>query len=189
MKKIFLIALIGIGLSAFAQQPVQNFSLLNVGDNTTVSLESFQSCSGLVVLFTSNDCAYDGYYTGRIKSLINAYKGKIQFLLVNSYIEPNEAADKMKTKYDAWALGVPYLADKDQTAMECLSAKKSPEAFLLKNAGGKYVLAYSGAIDDNPQVANDVKQNYLKDAIDKLLAGQKIETANNRAVGCSVRRK
>ncbi len=189
MKKIFLFTLLGLSLTAFAQQPVQNFSLVNVGDNTTVSLESFQSCTGLVVLFTSNDCAYDGYYTSRLKSLINNYKGKIQFLLVNSYVEPNEAADKMKVKYDTWALGVPYLSDKDQTAMECLGAKKSPEAFLLKNTGGKYVLAYSGAIDDNPQVANDVKQNYLKDAIDKLLAGQKIDVVNVRAVGCSVRRK
>ncbi|HEY5823447.1 MAG TPA: thioredoxin family protein [Cyclobacteriaceae bacterium] len=189
MQKIFLFTLLGLSLTAFAQQPIQNFSILNVGDNSPVALESFQSCSGLVVPFTSNDCAYDGYYTSRVKSLINAYKGKIQFLLVNSYTEPNEAADKMKIKYDAWALGVPYLADKDQTAMECLSAKKSPEVFLLKNTGGKYVLAYSGAIDDNPQVANDVKQNYLKEAIDKLLAGQKIEVANVRAVGCSVRRK
>ena len=191
MKSTYLsfLVLVLFKLPVLAQQPVQNFSLVNVGDNTTVSLESFQSCSGLVVLFTSNECAYDGYYTSRVKSLINSYKGKIQFLLVNSYVEPNEAADKMKVKYDAWALGVPYLADKEQVAMECLSAKKSPEAFLLKNSGGKYVLTYSGAIDDNPQVANDVKQNYLKDAINKLLAGQKIEVANVRAVGCSVRRK
>lgn len=190
MKKISLIlsALVLLFASAKAQT-IQNFTLSNVADNTTVSLEGFQSCSGLVVLFTSNDCAYDGYYTGRLKSLINSYKGKIQFVLVNSYIEPNEAADKMKAKYDAWGLGVPYLADKDQAAMNCLSAKKSPEAFLLKNNGGKYVLFYSGSIDDNPQVATDVKQNYLKDAMDKLLAGQKIDVANVRATGCSIRRK
>lgn len=191
MKKTCLpfIALAFLNLTAFAQLPIQDFSLLNVGDNSTVSLESFQSCAGLVVLFTSNDCAYDGYYTSRVKSLINSYKGKIQFLLINAYLEPNEAADKMKIKYDSWALGVPYLADKSQTAMECLSARKSPEAFLLKNTGGKYFLFYSGAIDDNPQVANDVKQNYLKEAIDKLLAGQQIDVANVRAVGCSMRRK
>ena len=37
--------------------------------------------------------------------------------------------------------------------------------FLLKNTGGKYSLAYAGAIDDNPQVEKDAKQNYLKNAI------------------------
>jgi hypothetical protein len=191
MKKMhFILTLLtGVNLAAFAQQSIQNFSLPNVTDNSTTSLESYQSCSGLAVLFTSNDCAYDNYYASRVKSLINTYKGKIQFLLVNSYIEPAEAADKMKIKSDSWALGIPYLADKDQVAMNTLGARKSPEAFLLKNMGGKYMLFYSGAIDDNPQLANDVKQNYLKEAIEKLLAGQKAEVANTRAVGCSIRKK
>jgi hypothetical protein len=191
MKKIYLISAVWtfLNFTVVARQTVQNFTLPNVADNSMVSLEGFQSCSGMVVLFISNDCAYDGYYISRVKSLIDTYKGKIQFLLVNSYTEPNEAVDKMKIKYTNWGLGVPYLADKDQAAMNCLSAKKSPEAFLLKNNGGKYVLFYSGAIDDNPQVANDVKQNFLKDAIDKLLSGQKIDVANNRAVGCSIRKK
>jgi hypothetical protein len=191
MKKKYLIPAVWtfLNFTVVARQTVQNFTLPNVADNSMVSLEGFQSCSGMVVLFISNDCAYDGYYISRVKSLIDTYKGKIQFLLVNSYTEPNEAVDKMKIKYTNWGLGVPYLADKDQAAMNCLSAKKSPEAFLLKNNGGKYVLFYSGAIDDNPQVANDVKQNFLKDAIDKLLSGQKIDVANNRAVGCSIRKK
>jgi len=189
MKRLVLTAFILISFIAAAQQPVQNFSLTNVADNALVSLEGFQSCSGIAVVFTSNDCAFDGYYIGRIKSLVNTYKGKIQFLLINSHSDPNEGADKMKAKYDSWGVAVPYLADKEQTAMECLGARKSPEVFLLKNTNGKYFTVYSGAIDDNPQVATDIKQNYLKDAIEKLLAGQKIDVANVRAGGCSIRRK
>ena len=86
-------------------------------------------------------------------------------------------------------INVPYLADKDQVAMNALGVKKSPEVFLLKYSGGKFTIAYNGAIDDNPQVAKDVNQKFLKDAIDKMLGGQKIEVASNRAVGCSIRRK
>ncbi|HMR58033.1 MAG TPA: hypothetical protein PKC10_11970 [Cyclobacteriaceae bacterium] len=86
-------------------------------------------------------------------------------------------------------INAPYLADKDQIAMEILGARKSTEVFLLSTAGAKLNIVYSGAIDDNPQVAKDVKQFYLKDAMDKLLAGQKIEIANQRAAGCSIRRK
>jgi AhpC/TSA family len=189
MKRLFFLVYSIMGVTCFAQQPVQNFSLTNVADGNTVSLEGFQSCNGLVVLFTSNECAFDSYYTGRIKSLISNYKDRIQFLLINSYTEPAESIDKMKTKYTSWTPGVPYLADKDQTAMECLGAKKSPEVFLLKNTGGKYFIVYSGAIDDNPQVATDVKQFYLKDAIENLLANQKADLNNIRAVGCSIRRK
>jgi hypothetical protein len=39
------------------------------------------------------------------------------------------------------------------------------------------------AIDDNPQVVKESKQNYLQGAIDKLVAGQKIEPAMQRVVG------
>jgi hypothetical protein len=49
-------------------------------------------------------------------------------------------------------------------------------------------VVYSGAIDDNPQVAEDTKENYLKDTIDKVLTGQKIEIENNRVIGCTIRR-
>jgi hypothetical protein len=188
MKRLtFFLTILAFQLSA--QTPVQNFSLVNVADNSTVALESFQSCSGVVVIFTGNECAYDGYYTARVKVLIDQYKGKIQFLLINSYVEANESIDKMKTALDSWGMGVPYLADKDQTAMECLGARKSPEVFLLKNSDGKYIPVYSGAIDDNPQVSAAVKDRYLRSAIDKLLAGQNIDVPAVRAVGCSIRRK
>jgi hypothetical protein len=187
--KILTTLFVLLSLSLLAQQPVQNFSLVNVADNSTVSLESYPSCIGIVVLFTGNECVYDGYYMGRIRSLIDAYKGKIQFLLVNSYAEPNEAIDKMKDKYNSWSMGVPYLADKEQVAMEGLGARKSPEAFLLKNMAGKFTIEYSGAIDDNAQMAADVKQNYLKSAIEKLLVNRKQEVSAMRAVGCTIRRK
>jgi hypothetical protein len=187
--KLLTILITLLSFRLFAQQPVQKFSLLNVADNSTVSLESYPSCSGVVVIFTGNDCIYDNYYSSRIKSLIETYKEKIQFLLVNSYTEPTEAIDKMKDKYNSLSIAVPYLADKEQMAMECLGAKKSPEVFLLKNVNGKFTTIYSGAIDDNAQVSSDVKQNYLKEGIEKLLAGQKIEVANVRATGCSIRRK
>ena len=186
--RILIFLLFAISTSLSAQQLVQSFSLINVVDNSTVTLESYQS-NGLVILFTSNDCAYDTYYTARIKALIDTYKGKIQFLLINSYIEPTESIAKMKSASDLWAMGAPYLADKDQVAMESLSARKSPEAFLLKNNNGKYSVVYSGAIDDNPQVSAAVKDRYLRMAIDNLLAGQSIDVPNVRAVGCSIRKK
>ena len=189
MRRLLIGILVAVSFSVVAQTPVQNFTLTNVVDGASVSLESYPSCSGLVVLFTSNTCPYDGYYTARLKHLITTYQGKIQFLLVNSYQEPEESAIKMKSAYDSWTLPVPYLADKDQAAMECLGARKSPEAFLLKNNGGKFTVVYSGSIDDNAQVSAAVTESYLRSAIDKLLAGQQINTPTVRAIGCSIRKK
>jgi peroxiredoxin len=187
MKKLILILMIAVSSLVKAQTVVQNFSLTNVVDGKTVSLEEYKSMAGVVVLFTGNECPYDNYYKARVKQLIDSYAGKVQFLLVNSYQDPQETPEKMAIHYTD--LNVPYLADKDQTVMTNLGARKSPEVFLLQPMNEKFAIIYSGAIDDNPQVAEDTKQNYLKDVLDKLLAGQKIDLVNNRTVGCTIRKK
>jgi hypothetical protein len=187
MKSTLFSLLVTISAGLKAQTPVQNITLPNVVDGKMVSFDQFYSFSGIVVVFASNECPFDNYYKERVKEMIRSYDGKVQFLLVNSYLDPEESSEKMRIHYSD--IGVPYLADKDQMAMNSLGAKKSPEVFLLKNSANKFINIYSGAIDDNPQVPKDVSQNFLKDAIDKLLNGQQIEVTTNRAVGCSIRRK
>ncbi len=187
MKKLILLSLIVATGYTQAQTAIQNFSLINVVNGKPISLEQYSSLPAVAVLFTGNECPYDNYYKDRVKQLIDLYTGKVQFLLVNSYDDPQETIEKMAIHYTD--LGVPYLADKDQTVMENFGARKSPEVFLLKPAAGKFSIVYSGAIDDNPQVATDTKQNFLREAIDKALAGQKVEIVNNRTMGCTIRKK
>jgi metal-sulfur cluster biosynthetic enzyme len=172
-----------------AQPAVQNFSLLNVADNRMISLDGYKSCAAVAVIFTSNACAYDDAYKARIRALVDQYKGKVQFLLVNAHLEKEESVDAMKAEHASWDISIPYLADKDQAVMGIFGAYRSPEVFLLRHEGGKYTQAYSGAIDDNPQVAADVKQQYLRMAIDQLLAGQPLGVRQVRPVGCTIRKK
>lgn len=185
MKQLPLLLFFLLAVSVAQAQEIKSFSLTNVRDNKNVSLTDFSS--PLVVVFTSHDCPFDNYYKERLKELVNSYSGKVQFLLVNSSVEAQESAEQMMIHYQD--IGAPYLADKDQAVMDIFGAKKSPEAFLLSVSGGKYTVAYSGALDDNAQSSKDVKQSFLKDAIEKLLAGQKPGMATQRAVGCTVRRK
>lgn len=173
MKYLLLLCLV-ISLEAAAQ----NQPLTNVATGQTVSIRDFKGAKSVVVIFTSNVCAFDGYYTDRLKSLISTYGSNVQFILVNSYMEAEEAEDKMKVKYDSWGFNVPYLADKNQDWMKAFGAKKSPEVFVLN---GNLDVVYSGAIDDNPQLAGGVKEFYLKNVLD----GVKVE--KTRAVGCSIR--
>jgi metal-sulfur cluster biosynthetic enzyme len=188
MKKIVLIAAFLIPFLSRAQQ-VQNFSLTNVVNGQTVSLDTYPSCAGLVVIFTSNACPFDEYYRARIKKLVQDYQDKIPVLLVNAMIDPAESADAMTKKASQWGVSVPYLADKDQTLMLQLGATKTPQAFLLKNAGGKFSVVYNGALDDNAQVEADVRHAYLRDAIDIMLTNQSIATPSVRPIGCTIRKK
>jgi peroxiredoxin len=176
-------------LSNVQAQQVADFSLINVITGTTVSLDTYPSCSGIVIIFTSNNCAYDEHYRTRINSLSKSYNDKVPVLLVNSSSDALESVDNMKRKAQQLGLTVPYLADKDQLLMQRLGATKTPSAYLLKNNGGSFSIVYKGAIDDNPQVAADVRHAYLKDAIDIMLTNQKIETPEVRPVGCSIRKK
>lgn len=170
-------------------QTVENFSLLNVLNGQTISLDTYPSCQGMVLVFTSNNCPYDEYYRKRIAQLSQAYQDRVPVLLVNSHTEPNESPETMIAKGKALSLGMPYLADKQQTLMTRLNIKKSPEAVLLKNEGGKFVVVYRGAIDDNAQVEGDVRHHYLRDAIDIMLTNQRIETSEVRPVGCNLKKK
>lgn len=170
-------------------QEVENFSLTNVITGTTVSLDTYPSCSGVMVIFTTNACAYDEYYRSRIAALAKTFHDKVPVLLVNSSVETIESSENMIRKAQQLGLTIPYLADKEQVLMQRLGATKSPQVFLLKNNGGKFYKVYSGAIDDNPQVQAGVRHAYLKDAIDIMLTNQKIETPEVRPVGCSIRKK
>jgi len=185
LKALRIAILLVISIQASGQVP--DFTLTNVADVNHISLSNFES--PVAVIFLSNDCAFDNYYAARLNLLIESYSGKVQFLLINSGVEPSEANDRMLVKYSAWGYRAPYLADKEQVVMNIFNARKTPEAFLLKRSGGGFSIAFQGPIDDNPQVATDVKQNYLKEAIDRLLSNKKIEAAEIRPNGCTIRKK
>ncbi len=188
-KKVNTLALLCLMISCAYGQQVPNFSLVNVVNGKEVSLDTYPSCAGVAIVFTSNDCAFDEHYRGRMKKLSKDYQDRVPLLLVNSSADPVESNENMVIKAKALGLSIPYLSDKDQKLMKQLGATKTPQVFLLKNNGGQFSIVYRGAIDDNAQVEADVRHAHLRDAIDIMLTNQKIETSEVRPVGCTIRKK
>ena len=188
MKKLMMVLMMLASIPTWSQE-LKDFNLVNVTNGQPISLSTYPSCSGLVIVFTSNTCPYDEYYRNRINTLAKSYTDKVPVLLVNSLPDASENNDSMAKKAKQLNLTIPYLADKDQTVMTALNAKKSPEVFLLKNNAGVFSVVYRGAIDDNAQVEADVRHSYLKDAIDIMLANQTIATPEVRPVGCNLKKK
>lgn len=125
--------------------------------------------------------------------MVKSYEGSdVAFMMINPN-DPRESQDDsmeaMRTKAAAWGMDIPYLADNDQTVAKIFGASKTPEVFVLTNKSSRYSVVYSGALDDNPQVAQDVNQNYLKQAIDASLQGKAINNAQKRPVGCMIKMK
>jgi peroxiredoxin len=167
-------------------QVVQPFDLTNVVDGNTVSLKNYASNPAVVIIITTIKCPYTEYYLDRIKTLAQTYKSKVPVLLINSSTEENESSVEMAIYAQQHKFTFPYLSDKEQKVSTNLNPRKSPEAFLLQNSAGKFKVVYRGAIDDNAQSVTNVNHAYLEDAIEKVLASQKIEPADIRPVGCSV---
>jgi hypothetical protein len=189
MKKMMVVVLMLLAAHVNAQKAIDDFILKNVINGNDISLSTYPACSGLVIIFTSNACPYDEYYKNRIQKMAKDYSDKVPVLLVNSSTDGNETPEQMIKKAQQSGMTVPYLADKDQILLQKLGATKTPYAVLLKNNGGKFSVFYSGALDDNAQVETDVHQQYLRDAIDALIAGKTPAVAEIRPVGCTIRKK
>lgn len=200
IKKILILSVLGVmglALAAQAQGGVKtgaaapDFSLTDAVSGNTVSLANFKSSKAVVLVFTSNYCPYSRLYEQRLSDLVQQYKGQgVAFVFINSndpdqHIE--ESAASMKEKVADWGTGVPYLADKQQLAAKKYGASKTPEVFVLTPRGGSFTVFYAGAIDDNPQIAEDVNQAYLKDALDGALSGKTVVVKNKRPVGCMIK--
>ena len=144
----------------------------------------------LVVIFWCNSCAYSDYYLDRIKSLKRKFSD-VRFILVNPSpdgLNQKESAANMVAYYKDSKVGIPYLADKNQYAMNALGATKCPEAFVLEKTGTSFNISYHGAIDDSPQVASGAREHILELAIQAALSGSVVEKKYQRPIGCMIRK-
>ncbi|WP_205503684.1 redoxin domain-containing protein [Rufibacter psychrotolerans] len=196
MKKYFTFLLaLALCSASYAQTgyrigaKVENFTLKNA-QNQAVELSSFNDAKVLVVVFTSVTCPYSRLYEGRLQSLAQTYAGKgVRFAYVSTTIGLEEGGEAPKAQPDRpSSQTAPYLTDESQQLSKQFGATKAPEVFVLQNASDGFYLRYKGAIDDNPQAESYVKERYLASALDALLAGRSVATAERRATGCLIKR-
>lgn len=198
MKKVslLLITLMGI-LMASAQgyqvgDEAMIFKLKNI-DGQMISLSDYSDEKGVVVIFTCNHCPFSVAYEDRIIALDQKYK-KLGFPVVainpNDPVSyPEDSFENMKVRAQEKGFTFPYLFDDTQEVYPVYGATKTPHVYLLNNEDGKYIVAYIGAIDNNSKDEAAADQNYLSDAIDALLAGEKPEPKLTKAIGCSIKAK
>lgn len=195
-RVILLIALVFVGYQnqVFAQASIDisEVKLINALDMQEVALTDYADAKGVIIIFTSNYCPYSKLYESRIMDLHRSYEEKgIEMVLINPNDPSTSKGDRleeMKQKAVDNLYGFPYLADTAQIAQKLFKASKTPEAFLITISESNAQIIYQGAIDDNPQVASDVNESYLKTAIDFLLSNQMPVIERKRATGCMIKK-
>lgn len=187
----FILAVCGLS-QEFNNDPVEisDFTLPNAADGSDFSLSQFSNAKAVAVIFTSHYCPYAKFYKDRISKLVDQYQGQnVRFILINS-TNPQKSFSGSEDYMEIAgkdSLSVPYLRDSQQKVADLFGARKTPEAFLLRKSNNNFEVVYHGALDDNPQVASDVNQHFLKDAIDAVLKGHLPLKAFNYPTGCIIK--
>lgn len=168
------------------------FSLKNV-DGTTVSLSDYSDQKGVILVFTCNPCPFAKAYEQRIIQLHKEFAGQgYPVVAINpndDEISPEDTFEKMKTRAAEKDFPFPYLKDETQEVYQAYGAARTPHIYLLENNGGKFRVAYIGAIDDNAMDAASVTKTYVKDAIGALNSGSKPDPVTTKAIGCTIKTK
>lgn len=169
-----------------------DFNLKNI-DGKMVKMADDKAAKGFVVIFTCNHCPYAVAYEDRIVALDKKFRSMGYPVIA---INPNDAAaypadsfEAMQKRAKEKGFTFPYLVDETQQVAKAYGATKTPHVYLLQKNNNKLVVKYIGTIDDNYQDANEVKEPYLANAIEALLAGETIPTVETKAVGCSIKWK
>ena len=167
--------------------PAPDFSLSGV-DGKTHRLADFSASPVLCVIFMCNHCPYVRATIDRIIALQRDYSGDgVQVVGINSNETVNHPEDSLEHMI-RWAkekrFNFPYLRDETQAVARAYGAQRTPHIFLF---GRDRRLRYTGAVDDSTQDPAKVKRQYLREAIDALLANQPVKDAQTHAIGCSVK--
>ena len=153
-------------------------------DDAKHGLADYKDAKLLVLVFTCNHCPVAVAYEDRLIAVQKDYKDKgVQLVAVNVNNLPADKLDKMRERAKAKGFNFPYLYDETQKIGHDYGAKVTPHVFVLCP---KRKVAYIGSVDDKQNV-NEVKTNYLRDALDALLAGKEPPKATTNAFGCSVK--
>ncbi len=169
-----------------------DFKLKNI-DNSFVSLKDYNKANGFIVIFTCNHCPYAVAYEDRIIALDKAYKEKgYPVIAINPndpVAYPSDSFEKMKERAKEKGFTFPYLFDETQEIAKAYGATRTPHVFLLQKEGKKYIVKYIGAIDDNYQDSNAVKEKFVENAISSLIAKKDVAINSTKAIGCGIKWK
>lgn len=153
-----------------------------------VSLKDFADQKAVVVVFTSSHCSWATKYEERLAKLHERFSEKgVAFLAINSNdasINQNDAVARMR---QLSPFPFPYLKDEEQKVARMFGASRTPEVYVLLPKDSAFSVVYHGKIDDNPLDEASVKEAYLADAIEALLAGKAVETNETDASGCNIK--
>jgi peroxiredoxin len=166
-----------------------DFNLPGV-DGKDYSPADFSDAKAVALFFSCNHCPYVQAWEDRLISIQADYtEVEVRLVAINSNDDvkyPDDSFKRMVERHRSKGMNFPYLRDESQETARKYGAERTPEFFLFDSEG---VLRYHGAPDDNCYEPENVKRQYLRDALDAVLAGEEPNPAATPPVGCTIKWK
>jgi len=170
-------------LSRGLMQRMGNFTLKDVTTGVERSLYALRGSRAIVLVFIGTDCPVGNLYAPRLIELNRDYKKKgVVFVGISSNAHDSEQ-DVANYVHDT-GIDFPVLKDPQNKVADSGLVERTPEVLVLDMAGR---LRYRGAIDDQYTVGKAKAapaQNYVRDALDALLANKPIKVTATKVEGC-----
>jgi hypothetical protein len=143
-------------------------------------------------VFTCNHCPYAKKYESRIIALHDDYAHEGYPVIAINPNDPSQVPEdsfeNMVKRAEEKQYPFHYAFDETQEVARRFGATRTPHVFLLhREADGKFRVAYIGAIDDSPDDPTAVEQEYVRNAIEALKTGSKVDPTFTKAVGCTIK--
>jgi hypothetical protein len=152
------------------------------------SLAAIAGTKGTLVVFTCNACPWAKLWQARVAALGNAAaKQGLGVIAINANDPEQNAEDgfaEMVQRAKKLGYKFPYVVDATSEVARAFGATRTPEAYLFDAKG---LLVYHGTVDDNARDPRAVKSPWLQQAVDAVVAGHSVETAETKAMGCSIK--
>lgn len=158
-------------------------------DGKTVKLSDFKG-KVLVIEWYNPECPFIVKHHKTFPTFNNLheeYKSRdVAFVAINSSAKGKQGhgIEMNKQKAAEFKLPFPVLIDESGEVGKAYGAKTTPHVFVI-DADGK--IAYNGAVDNNKSPSKAGDKNYVKMALDEVLAKKPVTTAKTDPYGCSVK--
>lgn len=153
-------------------------------DGNDYTLEAFDG-TALVVVFTCNHCPVAQLYEERLIALQDDHDEADVVAINANETEnyPTDSFEHMVERVEEQGFTFPYLRDERQEVAAAYGAECTPHAFVFD---ADRQLVYQGAIDDDRE-GEDVTEQYVRGAIDAILAGNSYPRETVAPMGCSIK--
>ncbi len=178
-------AMIALGTSAPA------FSLKDVREGKTHTVDSLTGPKGLLVMFICTHCPFVKHVEQELAKIGRDYQesgiGMVAVSSNDADNYPDDSPEGLAAQAKRVGFVFPYLYDQTQEVAHAYDAACTPDLFLFD---GQKKLIYRGQLDSSRPGNNvPVTGSDLRAAMDALVAGRPVSPDQKPSVGCNIKWK